>query len=382
MVKRTKNNTRRQFSLIIIALICLIGGFVLIKALHYAPILYELLFRKEITLKQTEHRVNLLLLGIGGGKHDGPNLTDTIIFTSIDPQVKKVTLVSLPRDFWVPELKAKLNTAYAFGEVKQKGGGITLTKAVIGKILDQHIDYAVRVDFNGFIKAVDMVGGLDIDVANTFDDYEYPVSGKETDTCGYEGEEFEKRATDSSQLDAFPCRYEHLHFDKGMQHMNGETALKFVRSRHASGREGTDFARSQRQEKIIQAFKNNIFSAKTFLNPIKLISLYDIFKDSIDTDIKQEEYDDFIKLARKMEHAKLRSVVLDVGDEEQEKPGLLANPAPSDTFLGQWVIIPRLGNGSYQEIKDYVACQIEVGNCLVTQTGVVTVTPAAQTSAE
>src|SRR5690606_8070895 len=139
--------------------------------------------------------------------------------------------------------KGKINRAYSDAEIKQEGGGIILSRAVVEKVLDQPVDYVLRVDFSGFVQAVDMLGGIDVKVDRTFDDYEYPVSGKETDTCGFEGEEFEKRATDSSQLEAFPCRYEHLHFDAGVQSMDGETALRFVRSRHATGAEGSDFAR-------------------------------------------------------------------------------------------------------------------------------------------
>src|SRR5205814_7952897 len=106
---------------------------------------------KKIQLKETtENRVNVLLLGIGGGTHEGPDLTDTIIFVSIDPNTKKITMVTIPRDLWVPELRAKINTAYTFGEEKQKGGGLVLTKATIGKVLNQQPDYAIKIDFSGF----------------------------------------------------------------------------------------------------------------------------------------------------------------------------------------------------------------------------------------
>lgn len=359
---------KKALSVLLIAIFLVVGIF-LLWLIQYVPVLYELTFNKKIELKKSDdQRVNILILGIGGGRHEGPNLTDTIIFASIDPLTNKATLVSIPRDMWVPELSAKVNTAYSTGEAKRKGGGLVLAKAMVGKLLGQEVDYGVRVDFNGFVRAVDMVGGLDIDVERSFDDLEYPVSGKEEDTCGYTGEEFEKRATESSQLEAFPCRYEYLHFDKGLQHIDGEKALKFVRSRHATGAEGTDFARSKRQEKIISAFREKIFSVGTFLNPIKVISLYDIFKDSIDSDIIQNEYDDFIKLARRMEKSQLKSVVLDIGSEQEKRNGLLINPPVTKDFRGQWVIIPRAGNGSYAEIQSFVDCEIKVGNCSVTPT--------------
>lgn len=368
---------RGRVRLFIIIVLLVIGSVLLYRFGSYIPVLWQLLFDKEIALEKVDEkreRVNILLLGIGGGNHDGPLLTDTIIYTSVDPKTNKVTLISLPRDLWIPELKAKINTAYAYGEAREKGGGgIKLTRAVVEKVLSQPVDYVLRVDFNGFVQAVDMLGGIEVDVARGFDDYEYPVSGKETDTCGYEGEEFEKRATESSQLEAFPCRYEHLHFEAGKQIIDGQTALRYVRSRHAIGPEGSDFARSQRQEKVISAFRDKVFSLGTFLNPIKLVNLANVFEGSIDTDIKQEEYDDFIKLAQKMENAELKSVVLDAGDASQDRAGLLDFPKPRAEFKGQWVIIPRLGSGNFSEIQKHVSCEIETGNCTVTPTKPATV---------
>lgn len=354
---------RKKIAVIIAILVILFFGKVLFEAVKLTPILFQYFFQKEISLKKTDDRVNILLLGIGGGRHDGPLLTDTIIYASIDPKTNKITLVSLPRDLWIPQFKAKINTAYAIGEAKQKDGGLILAKAIVEKILNQPVDYAIRVDFNGFVRAIDMVGGLDIAVARSFDDFEYPISGKEVDTCGYTDEEFEKRATASSLLEAFPCRYEHISFQKGMEHMNGERALRFVRSRHAEGVEGTDFARSERQEKVIEAFKNKIFSVGTFLNPTRILSLYDVFKDSIHTDIAQFEYDDFIKLAQKMEKATIKSVVFYYTDEPNKESGFLINPPVDAVYNNQWVVIPRLGAGVYTEMQVFVACQIEGKGC-------------------
>lgn len=372
MSNKKRHPVKKRVFLVLLALFLIFGGFIFFKGFSYFPSLYELFFKKEIELAQAkDERVNMLLLGIGGGNHDGPLLTDTVIYASLDPTRGKITLITIPRDLWMPQLQQKMNYAYAFGEAKQDGGGLLLAKTVASKIVGQEIDYGFRVDFNGFIKAVDMIGGLDIEVERTFDDYEYPVNGKESDTCGFEGEEFTKRATAEAQLEAFPCRYEHLHFDKGDQHMDGETALKYVRSRHAIGPEGTDFARSKRQEKVINAFKDKVFSAGTLLNPIKLASLYDIFKDSIDTDIKQNEYDDFVKLAQKMESAKTVTAVLDYGNDEKGQPGLLVNPPVGEAFNYQWVLIPRGGPTDYTEIRDYVKCLIEsevAESCTITPT--------------
>lgn len=362
---------KKKFLTIVGIFVAILVIIFVAKTASFYPFLFQLIFNKGVNLKQTDNRINILVLGIGGGSHDGPNLTDTIILASLDPNNNKVTLTSIPRDLWVPDLTGevkKINSAYADGEAVRKGGGLQLAEAVVGKITGQNVDYGIRIDFSGFVKAVDIVGGLDINVDNTFDDYQYPVDGKEADTCGRTQEELQTLATDSAEqavLD-FPCRYKHIHFNKGLRHMDGETALEFVRSRHASQAiEESDFARSKRQEKVIKAFKDKVLSAQTLINPGKVISLYTTLQGSIDTDIKQNEFDDFIRLAEKMRNAKIQSVVVDSGDEQSQRPGLLINPPISSDYSYAWTLVPRAGNGNFSEIQSYVSCEITKGNCSV-----------------
>lgn len=381
MRTRRRTNTRKRVIWVIIVFFLLLVGVVVIQGSRYLPALWGLVSEKEITLAETpEKKVNVLLLGVGGGSHDGPDLTDTIIFASIDPEEKKVTLASIPRDLWIPDLNAKINSAYTYAEDKEEGIGLAVTKSLVGRIIGERIDYAVKIDFAGFEKAVDMAGGLDIDVANTFDDYAYPINGLEADPCGLKDDEIASLAAEiasgsATESEAFPCRYEHLHFDEGLTKMDGETALKYVRSRHSLGEEGSDFARSKRQEKIITAFRDKIFSVDTFLNPVKFINLLTILEDSIKTDIKEEEYDDFVRLAKKMEGAKITSAIVDTGDTEDDRYGLLVNPLIGPEYGNQWVLIPRVGSNDYSEIQEYIACVQNQNNCTVGEDGIVTPTP-------
>lgn len=380
--QRVVGRRKRIFKRTLIAVGAVLGliivSVLLLLFFRFGPVAKETIFNKNIELKnQEDEPVNILLLGIGGGNHEGPNLTDTIIFTNIDPKQKRITLVSIPRDFWVTNEQTKINSIYAFSESKEKGLGLVDTKEVVSDILGQDIDYVVRIDFDGFVNAVDLMGGLEIDVERTLDDYAYPINGKEEDACGHDEEKLEELATASAETlyEELSCRYEHLHFDEGVQYMDGETALKFVRSRHAIGAEGSDFARSKRQEKVISSFKDKIFSLGTILNPVKVLSLYDVLKDSIATDIKESEYDDFIKLAQKMENASVESVILDLGDPQTERLGLLTNPIPSDEYRGQWVIVPRKGNGDYTEIQAYISCKLSGDECEITPTGTARISP-------
>ena len=340
---------------------------VVIKGGSISPLLYQLIFNKNIELSRSDPQtINVLLLGIGGGKHEGPNLSDTVIFASLNIKKSKVTLVSLPRDMWFTELDGRINTAYAKGEAKRKGSGLILAKSAVSKITGQNIDYGFVIDFSGFEKAVDVLGGLDITVDQAFDDFEYPMEGKGDDPCDNKPEDLEKLATASSQLEAFPCRYEHLHFNKGLIHMNGDTALKFVRSRHAKGSEGTDFARSQRQEKVIEALKNKAFSLQ-ILNPAKILGLYNTLEQSIDTDAKENEFDDFIKVAQKLQKAKIQSVVIDNGDLKDSRGGLLTHPDISEVYNFEWVLIPRAGKDRYSEIHEYIRCRLEQEECIISE---------------
>jgi polyisoprenyl-teichoic acid--peptidoglycan teichoic acid transferase len=340
-----------------------------VKGGSISPLVFQLLFNKNIELRKTEpERVNLLLLGIGGEGHEGPNLSDTIIFASLDTKTPKITLISLPRDLWIDEFRGRINKAYAIGEQRRQDGGLVLAKAIVKKVTGQNVDYAAVIDFSGFVTAVDQMGGLDIDVERTFDDFEYPVAGKEDDLCGNKPEDVPRLATASSQVEAFPCRYTHLHFEKGRTHMNGETALKFVRSRHAKGPEGTDFARSKRQEKVIQAFMNKAFSLEILANPGKVAALYGTVQKSVNTDIRQNEFDDFIKLAQKLQKAKLESVVIDYGDREDERGGLLTHPEISKEYNFEWTLIPRAGRDNYSEIHEYVRCRLYTDEeCIVSE---------------
>jgi len=376
---RRRSRVRKRVGAALIVFFLLLIGIGLFSVLKYLTVIPQVLFNKGVHLKETkEKQINMLLLGIGGGTHEGPDLTDTIIFASIDPQNKHVTLVSLPRDLWVPDLNAKINATYTFAEEKKPGSGLQVMKKTVGNILGQQVDYGFKIDFGGFTKAVDMMGGLDITVDNTFDDYAYPITGKEDDACGHTDTEIvdltsQEASGSASDLDAFPCRYEHLHFDKGPTHMDGTTALKYVRSRHAEGIEGSDFSRSKRQQKVIAAFKEKLLSAGTLLNPVKITNLVEVLKGSIETDIQPDEYDDFVRLAQEMKGVPIKSTVLDVG--EGDRLGLLVNPPISPEYGNAWVLSPRSGNGQYAEIQEYVRCVLSGSVCTVAENGITTPTP-------
>ena len=116
-------------------------------------------------------------MGIGGPGHEGPNLTDTIMVISIKPQTHEVALLSIPRDLYVniPGIGySKINAAHAYGEeYKESLGttGVKLAQEVISNVTSLPIHYYIRMDFKGFEKMIDTLGGVDIDVPCNFYDY-------------------------------------------------------------------------------------------------------------------------------------------------------------------------------------------------------------------
>ncbi len=321
-------------------------GFYFGKRIFKGPAFFYSIFidRDTINLKNTKGTTNVLLLGIGGRGHDGPNLTDTMFIISANWQKNFVIMTPIPRDIWLPSLEKKINAAYSVGEEKRKGAGLIMAKDAVREILNVNVDYVVRADFTGFAKAVDLLGGVELYIDRDFVDPKYPRAGHENDTCG-----IDISTMSSSMLteEMFPCRYETLSFKEGLVKMNGEEALKYSRSRHAEAQEGTDFARSARQQKIILSLKNKFFSSQTLFSATKLVNLLKIYEDYIQTDIKEDEYPDFIKLFFHLKTAKYDTFVLDEGNEEEGRPGLLVNP-PVEKY-GAWVLEPRSGN--WEEIQ-------------------------------
>ncbi len=284
------------------------------------------------SLKQTDGFSNLLLLGVPGGTHAGADMTDTMILTVFNQKTGKLTLVSLPRDIWSSALQDKINSAYHFGEEKKKDGGFVLAKTLVGDISGMSVHYAVKMNLSGVKEIVNLLGGIEINVDTGFDDYKFPVEGKENDTCNGDPE--------------YKCRFLHVHFDAGPQVLDGERALQYIRSRQAEGDEGTDFARNRRQQKVILALKTKILSPALILSPSKWIPLYREFDKAIDTDIPQKELPYFWKILA----AGLKQV------KTLEIDQLLTNP-PTTQYKDLWVLVPK--TGSFEEIHNYLKQQTQ-----------------------
>lgn len=279
-------------------------------------------------LASADGRTNILVMGKAGGVHDGPELTDTMMLVSVSLSTPDIKIISIPRDTWIPEIRAKINSAYYWGNQKD-AGGISLSKAEVSQVLGIPVHYGTVIDFSGFKDIIDELGGIDVDAPNSFTDYYYPIAGRENDNCG-------------GRDPQFMCRYETLTFNKGIQKMDGTTALKFVRSRHAEGVEGTDLAREARQQRVVDAIKNKLSDKNTFKNFNKDLAIMKVVLNSIQTDM---DYPTAAIVARRVYDSKnsITSFII--------PQGLLVNPPISDKYDFQSVFIPKAGNGKWQDIN-------------------------------
>lgn len=288
------------------------------------------------TLASTDGRTNILILGRGGATHEAPDLTDTMIVLSVRHADSQATLLSLPRDLWIDSMKAKINSAYYYGEQKEPGGGFTLARDAVFQVTDLPIHYAVLVDFEGFKKAIDLVGGIEVEVRRAFSDEKYPV----------------EKIDDGELTDGEPI-YEALRFEAGEQHMDGATALKFARSRNSSDpEEGTDFARGRRQQQILLALASKIKQRETVFSLERIKQLREIFSRYTVTDMSDEELVAFGRVGMKIDPGNIRYLGVNTGTEDE--PGLLTTP-PLARY-GQWVLVPTMGN--WTAVHEYIAQQL------------------------
>lgn len=304
---------------------------------------------------------SILLLGYGGGTHDGGLLTDTIMLAQIRPKDEEVRLISIPRDLWSPiQIESentenkKINEAYAIGsddkkypnkktEFTGKAGGGEMAKYTVEQVTGIKPDYFVAMDFDGFVKIIDNLGGVDVKVNQTFDDPFYPIEELKNDTCGKSEEEMKSlEATMSGDKleQQYTCRYELLHFDKGIEHMDGTTALKYARSRH-SAIGGGDFNRAERQKVVITAVRDKVMNIG-FVS--KIIPTFQTLTRHITTDIDLTKMSELVSKAEEISKYKIISIAL-------TDQNVLVNAKAS---TGQFILNPKLGENNWTEIRQFI----------------------------
>jgi len=241
----------------------------------------------EAAIPMPESQISILLLGSDERADDKePPRTDTMLLLTLDLEHRTAGMISLPRDLWVPipgyDITTKINTAYVIGEKRgYPGGGTQLAKDTVSSFVGRPIEHYLRINFNGFVRFVDLIGGIDIVVPQTIHDDQYP-------TANYGIETF--------------------HLDAGPQHLNGEVALKYVRTRNVD----SDYGRAARQQQVIQAVIDKVTQADMIPTLVaKLPQLSATMRDSVSTDMSPAAAVQIAQYVRQNSFREVRRLVLD-----------------------------------------------------------------------
>jgi len=237
-----------------------------------------------VSHRQLTERVNVLFLGIDQRDNEpGPWRTDTMIVFSVDPISKTISMLSLPRDLWVTlpgyNMDERINAAHVYGEqFRYPGGGPTFAMKTVQYNLGIPVHYFVRLDFNGFVKIIDAIGGIDVDVPRDIVDNAYPTPDYGTTR---------------------------LYIKAGRQHMDGDLALKYARTRHDS----SDIDRARRQQQVILAGRDKVLSLNF---PVARIGeQLRILGDSLQTDMNLEVLYAIAQAARQVPPENVQAGVID-----------------------------------------------------------------------
>ncbi len=313
---------------------------------------------------------NVLLLGTGDKGHDGVDLTDTIMIASFDPRTKSVVLLSLPRDLYAVKTdkmgSGRINALYRdykyyLRSHKDMGAEEASMEAMhelrreLGRQLGMEIQYAMKVDFIAFVQAVDALGGVDIDVPQDIVDTEYPGPN---------------------------YTYETFSIEAGPQHLDGETALKYARSRHTT----SDFDRSARQQQILKALADKAREEGVMSSPGKITSLFRIVADNVESTMSLREMLGGAKLAEGVDRANIISMNLSnevgYGSVMPSPGGFLYNP-PLEAYNGASVLLPMaVGNeaqGSWRQLRAFTYVLLHSRTMLLSRPQVYVLNAGAKT---
>ncbi|MBN1873744.1 MAG: LCP family protein [Anaerolineae bacterium] len=261
-------------------------------------------------------RVTVLALGIDEREQEeGPWRTDTIMVLTLDPVAKQGGVLSIPRDLWVPipgYKDGRINTAHFLGDLYgYPGGGPALARDTVEYNLGEPIHYYARINFQGFVELVNLIGGVDIYVDETINDPTYPD---------------------------YNYGYDPLYIEAGFHHFDGEMALKYARTRHGS----SDFDRARRQQQVMLAVLDRVTSMEMLPTLAKnMPKLYDIMQASVQTDLALDQILALANVTTQVEHTNIRFGVIDQTSTQ-----------PWVTPDGAQVLVPI--REKMREVRDYI----------------------------
>ena len=282
-------------------------------------------FIKQITQSnpyKNQDKINFIVLGLD--KRDDSlektETTDTIIFASLNRKDNKINLISIPRDLWFYDINTKVNEIYPLSQ--KESDKISFIKEKFQQLTGQKIDHVLILTTDNLIQFVNLIGGVDVTLEKGFIDKQYP------------NPDYVKDPKSGAPV------YKTVEFSAGQIHLDQSNITEFVRSRHGgetAAQGGTDLARIQRQQLVVQAVLDKLKTGNFINNPSQITDLYRLWNENITKDISDSQIFQIVtSIGENLSKISLNKIEIKVGTSA--KDGLIYHPA---TFINkQWVFIP------------------------------------------
>jgi anionic cell wall polymer biosynthesis LytR-Cps2A-Psr (LCP) family protein len=282
----------------------------------------------------TNNHKNILLLGTDSlaGRGDAPVLTDTMMLVSLDLESGKVTTLGLPRDLYSSEYQTRINALYVYGEDRYPDRPETFPEEVVAEMTGLEINHTLVLGMDQVAELIDLVGGVEVDVPIGFVDEEFPRPDVDVTV-----------ETDPAIL------YKTVVFEPGKQVLSGERALEYMRSRKSGDDEGTDTARSHRQQLVIEALVSRLKQREVILDTALMGQIYKFYEDNFSQVISPQELVAVAKSLYKVrDQVKFVNQSLSIYPDDEQ--GVIEHPDPR-LYQNQWLYVIRDKELFRQEIE-------------------------------
>lgn len=289
-------------------------------------------FYKQTKNPLTEPQT-LLILGVDklDTRPGSPVLTDTILITKLDFSDASLTILPIPRDLWSENHERRVNTLYNLALEDSHSSPASFVAGELTDLTGVKIDHGIVIEMTELARLIDLVGGIEIDVKEAFVDEQFP-----------RGDVDVTQVTDPELL------YKTVEFKQGPQTLDGERSLEYIRSRKSVGAEGTDLARSQRQQQVIMALFAKLKDTKSLANPIYLGNLAKYYKMNFEKYLQITTLTHYLAtLGKDSMNLQFNNATVTIYPDDEN--GVLYHPSPK-LYNDQWLYVIR----DEEDFKEYV----------------------------